>query len=64
MSDFDWSDKDSIVVENVDAIAVYRNPDDDVVIRRQDTPDIGDAYVVIPLGHLPAIIAALQALEK
>jgi hypothetical protein len=36
MSDeFSWSDTDSVVVRQQDAIAIYSNPNDDLVVRRR-----------------------------
>lgn len=35
--EFDWGDKESVVVKSQDAIAVYPNPDGDIVIRRQQS---------------------------
>jgi hypothetical protein len=59
-SDFSWSD-DLIVVQSVDAIAVYTNTVNDVVIRQRDC-NYDDPFVVIPRARVGDVIAALKAL--
>jgi hypothetical protein len=67
MADWTWHDpdsKESIVIPSVQAIAVYTNPQGEVVIRQEgtgngDLPD--DAFVVIPRGAVGAIVKALKA---
>ncbi|MDR9850773.1 hypothetical protein [Herbaspirillum huttiense] len=45
---FDWNDKDTVVVQRVDAIAVYQNEKGDLVIRQQDSMSDHDHYIIIP----------------
>jgi len=63
MGDFDWSDTESVVVENVDAIAVYPNPGGDIVIRQDSRLNGEDIFVVLPMSKLSSIISALQKLK-
>ena len=58
--EFNWSDKDRVVVEKVDAIAVYQNPDGDVVIRQQAPMGDDDSVIVVPKSRLDDLILALQ----
>lgn len=58
---FDWSDKESVVVQAVSAIAVYRNIDEDFVIRQQDTLGEEDSVIVIPQDRVMDILHAFQA---
>jgi hypothetical protein len=37
--DFSWRDTDAVAVRQQDAIAVYSNPDGDLVIRRRQAWD-------------------------
>jgi hypothetical protein len=62
MADFDWSkEKESIVVRSVEAVAVYSNPNGDLVIRQQGGPlDEDDIWVVIPLERVDAVIDAMK----
>lgn len=57
--DFDWS-SESVAVERVDAIAVYRNVRGDVVIRQQHPTDGDDGFVVLSINRLPDLLLALQ----
>jgi len=66
-NDFDFTDKSSLVVKPVQAIAVYINVNGDIAIRQEcawDGMDGDDGLVVVPVEHVPAIIKALeQAVE-
>ncbi len=58
--DFSWAKREAIVVKHVDAIAVYKNDDGDVVVRQEArTPDDSDAVVVVPIAHAWTLIEAL-----
>lgn len=62
--DFDWNiPDDSIVVPPRPGVAVYRNRQNDVVVRVQNTNnpnDDGDHFAFIKPESLPAVIKALQ----
>lgn len=59
MSDADiW--KESTVIPSVRAVAVYTNPNGDIVIRQEGYPD-EDAVIVIPRGALNSLVKALKA---
>lgn len=58
--EFDWSDPKRIVVKRVDAIAVYKNEDGDIVIRQERAMVQVDAVVTIPAQHAYTIIEAIQ----
>lgn len=60
-NEFKWTDKDSVVVERVDAIAVYQNPNGEVVIRQQDPMGDDDSVIVVPKSRLNDLILALQS---
>lgn len=55
--DFSWDDSESVAVE---AIAVYSNPEGDIVIRQQSAMGEDDVWVVIPRGRVADVIAALK----
>lgn len=63
--EFDWSDlnDEDVIQKTVGGIAVYENPNGDVVIRQQATDiyDDGDSWVVIPVERIPALITKLQS---
>ena len=71
-NEFNWQeieDTDALVVPSrrVLAIAVYTNPDDDIVIRQEVDEWAGerdDAVVIVPKGDLPRLIESLQAIQK
>jgi hypothetical protein len=59
--EFDWGDKESVVVKSQDAIAVYANPDGDIVIRRQQSwQDNEDVWIVVSRGQVRRVIEALE----
>lgn len=69
MSDkFDWNDKDAVVVQRVDAIAVYQNEKGDIVIRQQDSMGGDDHYIIIPPDRvndvLNAIVVEYEAIQE
>lgn len=67
MSDekFNWSaENPQVVIAKQDAVAIYLNPDNDIVIRREaDWPDEDeDAFIVIPRFAARRFIEALERL--
>jgi len=63
--DFDWGDKDSVVVKSQDAIAVYANGDNDLVIRRQQAWDENeDVFIVISRNYARHVIEAMERVLK
>lgn len=61
MPDFNWNEnKQDLVVQQVDAVAVYINMDGNIVIRQQAFPN-DDAVIVLPKASIPALIKALKA---
>lgn len=66
-TDWSWHDqenKDLIVVPAVEALAIYENPNMDIVIRQQDVMGEEDQLVIIPKTHLKSVIKRLQVLAK
>ena len=71
---FDWDARDTkdVVIPRVDAIAIYTNSDNNIVIRQRDAipADIStspfahpeDAFVILPRRHLPEVIQRLKEL--
>ena len=61
--EFVWAlDESTVVFKTVWAVAVYKNPFGDIVIRQQAGPlDDDDAVIVIPRDRGDALIAALVA---
>jgi hypothetical protein len=60
MNDFSWSDPRSIVVKRVDAIAVYKNGEGDLVIRQENPSGEGDRIVVVPAQYAYTVLEAMQ----
>ena len=61
---FDWSTQDAVVVRRVDAIAVYKNKEGDIVIRQERATMEVDAVVTIPIQHAYSIIEAVTRQVK
>ena len=60
---FSWSDSESVVMKTTARIAVYTNPQGDVVIRQEQMDDgfwDRDPFVVIPRERVSDVIAAMQ----
>ena len=57
--EFDWSAPDVIAVKRQDAIAVYTNPNNDIVIREQRWPD-DDIWIVISRRNVRSVIEAIE----
>ena len=62
MTDFNWQDnEEAIVIPRQDAIAVYANPDGDVVIRRErDWNEQDDVFIVINRKCVHSVIEAME----
>jgi hypothetical protein len=60
---FDWSDKEAqaqIPVRSIQGVAVYTNPDGDIVIRQQaGALEDEDSIVVIPTQCADVVAAAI-----
>lgn len=57
---FKWLNDDSVVIQRVDAVAVYINERNEVVIRQENQVGDGDAIIVIPVRCVPDLMEALQ----
>lgn len=62
-NDWDWNPEKqkSIVVQQVDAIAIYTNVRGEIVIRQQGPNGEEDAIVAFPKTYVETIAAALNA---
>jgi len=62
MTDFKWNeDIDNVVFKAVEGVAVYANPDGDIVIRQRAGPlDYDDAVIVIRRDRVLALASALK----
>jgi hypothetical protein len=61
--DFSWigaKNHDQVVVPEQAAIAVYENPNGDVVIRQQAALGSDDHFIYIQPAYLPRLIASLE----
>jgi len=63
MTDFKWNeDIDNVVFKSVQGVAVYSNPDGDIVIRQQGGPlDDDDHIVIVPSDRVEALIFAIKS---
>ncbi|MDF0517742.1 hypothetical protein P0R31_10910 [Bradyrhizobium yuanmingense] len=63
--DFSWQDADAVVVRQQDAIAVYSNPDGDLVIRRRRAWDEeDDVWIVVGQAQIRTVIEAMERVFK
>lgn len=63
-NDWKWNDeasKELTVFPTVSAVAVYSNPDGDIVVRQEGHMGEDDAVIIIPRIHAAAVISAVQA---
>lgn len=63
MSDFKWYGQDaseSVVIPSVQAVAVYTNPDGEIVIRQQSSSQDDDHFIAIPRSQVKALIKAIR----
>ena len=63
-ADFSWSDDTLVVVKRVDAIAVYRNPEGDIVIRQERRGGNEDNIVIVPGQQAYTLVESIQRLLK
>ena len=63
--DFSWRETDSVVVRQQDAIAIYSNPDGDLVIRRRQAWDENeDVWIVVAQTQIRTVIDAMEKVLK
>jgi hypothetical protein len=62
--DFNWSEDALVVVKRVDAIAVYRNPAGDIVIRQERRDGDEDSIVIVPAQYAYTLVESIQRLLK
>ena len=63
-SDFSWSDEALVVVRRVDAIAVYKNPEGDIVVRQERRSGGDDNVVVVPAQYAYSLVESIQRMLK
>jgi hypothetical protein len=64
-NDFSWRETDAVVVRQQDAIAVYSNPDGDLVIRRRQAWDEDeDVWIVVAQTQIRTVIDAMEKVLK
>ena len=63
MTDFKWNeDIDNVVFKSVQGVAVYSNPDGDIVIRQQAGPmDDEDQIVIVPRDRVETLIFSIES---
>ena len=61
---WNWADQESVVIQSVQATAVYTNPKGDIVIRQESALGGDDQYVVIPRKMAEFIAKAIRAESK
>lgn len=63
-NDWKWHDEDGkelTVFPTVSAVAVYSNPNGDIVVRQEGHMGEDDSVIVIPRIHAGAVISAMQS---
>ena len=63
-NDFSWSDESLIVVKRVDAIAVYKNPQGDIVVRQESRAGDEDNIIIVPAQYAYTLVESMQRLLK
>jgi hypothetical protein len=64
-ADFSWRETDAVVVRQQEAIAVYCNPDGDLVIRRRQAWDENeDVWIVVAQTQIRTVIDAMEKVLK
>ena len=63
-NDFSWSDESLIVVKRVDAIAVYKNPQGDIVVRQESRMGDEDNIIIVPAQYAYTLVESMQRLLK
>jgi len=63
-TEFSWAnvEKRELITPSVGAIAVYRNPNGDVVIRQEDRLGDEDDVVVVPMDRVELLVLRLNEL--
>ena len=63
MTDFKWNeDIDNVVFKTAQGVAVYSNPDGDIVIRQQAGPmDDEDQIVIVPRDRVETLIFSIES---
>lgn len=56
--DFNWKDDDSVIVKPFEGIAVYTNPNGDIVLRQTNDCD-EDRLIFIPPMFVDEVVAAI-----
>ena len=61
-TEFSWSDNEAVAVQSVKGIAVYTNPNGEIVIRQENDGALWDhdPFIVIPRERVADVINALQ----
>lgn len=63
--DFDWNDSDAVVIAHQGQVAVYLNPDGDVVVRQEgDWWRKDDAWIVVQPDKARRLCEAILALAE
>lgn len=57
---FDWADKESIVIRRVDAVAIHKDSEGDIVIRQQRADVPYDVVITIPPQYAYIVIEGIQ----
>ena len=57
--EFSWNDE-SVIIEQVDAVAAYTNPKGDLVIRQQGYMGENDSVIVIPRSRVAELVSAIS----
>ncbi len=61
---FRWNDPQSVIVKQVDAIAVYRSGDGDIVIRQHRPLANEDPCIVVPPEEAEKLVEAIRRAMK
>jgi hypothetical protein len=63
-NDFNWNDREDVVVQSVQAVAVYMNVNGEVVIRQEDPMGNEDAIIAVPRAQARALAKAITEAAK
>lgn len=61
---WDWNSVEDVIIPSVRAVAVYTNPNGDVVIRQEDGMGEEDSYIILPRSMVEKVAKAIRAEAK
>lgn len=61
--DFDWS-RTFVAIEQVNAVALYKNKDGHLVIRQRNSMGEEDSFIIIPMDRVASLAKEMREMAK